>query len=43
MEMLNKSEPFAQVDFHFTLPDSDISDKDYEAYLVDWKKKYIFQ
>jgi hypothetical protein len=39
MEVLNKSEPFTQVDFHSTLRDSDISDKDYEAYLVDWKKK----
>jgi hypothetical protein len=39
MEVLNKSEPFAQVDFHSTPPNSDISDKDYEAYLVDWKTK----
>jgi hypothetical protein len=39
MEVLNKSEPFTQVDFHSTLRDSDISDKDYEAYLVDWKEK----
>jgi hypothetical protein len=31
MEVLNKSEPFAQVDFHSTLRDSDISDKDSEA------------
>jgi hypothetical protein len=39
LEVLNKKEPFGQVDFHFTLCDSDISDKDYEAYLVDWKEK----
>jgi hypothetical protein len=39
MEVFNNSEPFAQVDFHSTLRDSDISDKDYEAYLVDWKEK----
>jgi hypothetical protein len=30
---------FAQVDFHFTLRDSDISDKDYQTYLEDWKTK----
>jgi hypothetical protein len=41
MEVLNKSEPFTQVDFHSTLRDSDISDKDYEAYLVDWKEKML--
>jgi hypothetical protein len=35
MEVLNKSEPFTQVDFHSTLRDSDISDKDYEIYLED--------
>jgi hypothetical protein len=39
MEVLNKSEPFAQVYFHSTLRDSDISDKNYESYLVDWKEK----
>jgi hypothetical protein len=39
MEVLNKSEPFAQVDFHSTLRDSDISDKDYQTYLEDWKIK----
>jgi hypothetical protein len=39
MEVLNMSEPFAQVDFHSTLRDSDISDKDCERYLVDWKEK----
>jgi hypothetical protein len=39
MEVLNKSEPFAHVDFHSTLRDSDISDKDYEIYLQDWKIK----
>jgi hypothetical protein len=39
MEVLNKSEPFAQVNFHSTLRDSDISDKDYEGNLVDWKEK----
>jgi hypothetical protein len=39
MEVLNKTEPFAQVDFHSTLRDSDISDKVYEAYLEDWNTK----
>jgi hypothetical protein len=39
MEVLNKSEPFAQVEFHSTLRDSDISGKDYEVYLVDLKTK----
>jgi hypothetical protein len=39
MEVLNKSQPFAQVDFHSTLRDSDISDKDYKAYLVGLKEK----
>jgi hypothetical protein len=28
VEVLNKSEPFAQVGLHFILRDSDISDKD---------------
>jgi hypothetical protein len=35
MEVLNNTEPFVQVDFHSTLRDSDISDKDYEIYLED--------
>jgi hypothetical protein len=35
MKVLNMSEPFAQVDFHSTLHDSNISDKDYKTYLVD--------
>jgi hypothetical protein len=35
----DKSEPFTQVHFPSTLRDSDISDKDYEAYLADWKEK----
>jgi hypothetical protein len=39
IEVLNKSEPFAQVDFHSTLRDSDISDKDYQTYLENWKEK----
>jgi hypothetical protein len=39
MEVLNTTEPFAQVDFHSTLRDSDISDKDYETYLEDWNTK----
>jgi hypothetical protein len=39
MEVLNKTEYFAQVDFHSTLRDSDISDKDYQTYLEDWKLK----
>jgi hypothetical protein len=39
MEVLNKSEPFTQVYFHSILRDSDISVKDYEVYLVDWKVK----
>jgi hypothetical protein len=39
MEVLNKSEPFAQVDFHSTLHDLDIRDKDYQTYLIDWKPK----
>jgi hypothetical protein len=39
MEVLNKSEPFTQVDFHSTLRTSDISDKYYQTYLVDWKEK----
>jgi hypothetical protein len=39
MEVLNKTEPFAQVDFYSTLRDSDISDKDYQIYLEDWKTK----
>jgi hypothetical protein len=39
MEVLNKSEPFAQVNFHSTLRCTDISDKDYEAYLEDWNTK----
>jgi hypothetical protein len=39
MEVLYNSEPFAQLDFHSTLRDSDISDKDYKTYLVDWKEK----
>jgi hypothetical protein len=39
MEVLNNTEPFAQVDFHSTLRDSDINDKDYQTYLEDWKTK----
>jgi hypothetical protein len=39
--VLNKSEPFVQVDFHSTLRDSDIGDKYYEGYLVDWKEKGV--
>jgi hypothetical protein len=39
METLNNTEPFTQVDFHSTLRDSYISDKDYETYLQDWKTK----
>jgi hypothetical protein len=39
MEVLNKTEPFAQVDFHSALRDSDITDKDCQTYLVDWKEK----
>jgi hypothetical protein len=39
MEVFNKSEPYAQVDFHSTLSDSDNSDKDYEVYVEDWKTK----
>jgi hypothetical protein len=39
MEVFNKSEPFAQVDFHSSLRDSDIGYKDHEGYLVDWKIK----
>jgi hypothetical protein len=39
MEMFNKSEPFTQVNFHSTLCNSDISDKDYKAYLIYWKEK----
>jgi hypothetical protein len=35
MEVLNKTEPFALVDFHSTLCDSDISYKDYQTYLED--------
>jgi hypothetical protein len=31
MEVLNKTEPFAQVDFHSTLYNSNISDKDFET------------
>jgi hypothetical protein len=38
-EVLYKSEPFTQVNFHSTLRDSDTSDKDYQTYLQDWKTK----
>jgi hypothetical protein len=41
MEVLNKTEPFTQVDFHSTLGDSDISDKYYQTYLEDWKTKHF--
>ena len=36
-EVLSKSEPFSQQDFHSELNQSDISDKDYAAYLEDAK------
>ena len=36
-EVLSKSEPFSQADFHSELNQSDISDKDYAAYLEDAK------
>jgi hypothetical protein len=39
MEVPNKSEPFVQVDLHFILRNSDISDKDCQTYLQDWKTK----
>jgi hypothetical protein len=39
MEVLNKTEQFVQDDFHSTICDSNISDKDYETYLEDWKNK----
>ena len=34
-EVLSKSEPFEQADFHSELNQSDISDTDYQAYLED--------
>jgi hypothetical protein len=39
MEVLNKTEPFAQVDFHSTIRNSDISDEDYQTYHEDLKTK----
>jgi hypothetical protein len=39
MQVLNQTETFAQIYFHSNLRDSDISEKNYEAYLVDWKTK----
>jgi hypothetical protein len=41
IEVVNKTEPFTQLDFHSTLRDSDVSDKDYQTYLEDWKTKYF--
>jgi hypothetical protein len=39
MELLNKTELLVQLDFHSTLRDSDINDKDYETHLQDLKTK----
>jgi hypothetical protein len=39
MEVLNKTEPFTQINFHSTLRDSDISDKDSKTDLEDLKIK----
>jgi hypothetical protein len=39
MEVLKKTEPFAEVDFHSSLRDLDINDKDYQTYLQGWKSK----
>ena len=37
-EVLSNTEPFSQKDFHDKLTNSDISDKDYKAYLEDTKQ-----
>jgi hypothetical protein len=39
MSILNQTVPFEQQDFHSNLKNSDISEEEYKAYLVDWKEK----